>query len=78
MPQSGHFSCIFLSISLAIPFFVGIVVLKKQEAQHDNDKQATRILWCAGGTLWQPKSPKRNLGRDGQTPGANLPRKVRR
>ena len=38
-------------ISLDIPFFVGIVVLKKQEAQHDNDKQATRVLWCTGGTL---------------------------
>lgn len=40
-----------LFVSLAISFFVGIVVLKKQEAQHDNDKQTTRILWCAGGTL---------------------------
>ena len=54
-----------MSISLAIPFFIGIVVLKKQEAQHDNDKQATRILWCAGGALCQPRPPKRNLGRDG-------------
>ena len=26
-------------------------VEKKQEVQHDNDKQATRILWYAGGTL---------------------------
>ncbi len=51
-----------MSILLAIPFFVGIVVLKKQEAQHDNDKQATLILWCAGGTLWQHRPPKRDLG----------------
>ena len=40
--------CVHWFILLAIPFFVGIVVLKKQEAQHDNDKQATRVLWCAG------------------------------
>ncbi len=29
-------TCIY--ISLAILFFVGIVVLKKQDVQHDNDK----------------------------------------
>lgn len=37
-----------MSNILAISFFVGIVVLKKQEAKRSNDKQATWISWCAG------------------------------